>query len=69
MFANVYHNRDFSSFLCLPKHITMEDNDILCEVPTMGELKKTIFAMSSDSSPSLDGMSGMFCYYCWDIIA
>lgn len=69
MFTDDNHNREFLSLSCLPKNITGENNDMLCEFPTMQELKKTIFATSSNSSPGPGGMLGMFYHHCCDIIA
>ncbi|XP_059289920.1 uncharacterized protein LOC132043459 [Lycium ferocissimum] len=46
-----------------------EDNEMLCSIPTMQELKDTVFSMDPGSAPCPDGMTGIFYHKCWDIIS
>lgn len=46
-----------------------DDNQALGAIPTIDEVKKVVFSMSSNSSPGPDGISGNLFHHCWDIIA
>ncbi|XP_060181961.1 uncharacterized protein LOC132611561 [Lycium barbarum] len=54
---------------CLPRVIDPGDNEELCKLPTLQEIKEVVFSMNSDSSPGPDGVNGTFYKKCWDIIA
>ncbi|XP_060201107.1 uncharacterized protein LOC132629772 [Lycium barbarum] len=60
-FENIFtednNNNDFSKLSCLPKIVSMEDNEMLCSIPTMQELKDTVFSMDPGSAPGPDGMT------------
>ncbi|XP_059310656.1 uncharacterized protein LOC132062015 [Lycium ferocissimum] len=59
-------NRDMFMVQILPSLVTNEDNDNLCDIPSMQELKDIVFSMSTDSAPGPNDMSGLF-YRHWDI--
>ncbi|XP_055814491.1 uncharacterized protein LOC129884174 [Solanum dulcamara] len=48
--------------------VTEEQNEGLQSLPTMEELKKVVFSMSSTSAAGPDGMNGKLYQSCWDII-
>ncbi|XP_060182093.1 uncharacterized protein LOC132611726 [Lycium barbarum] len=72
-FENIFtkdnNNNDFSKLSCLPKIVSREDNEMLCSIPTMQELKDTVFSMDPGSAPGPNGMTGIFYHKCWDIIS
>ncbi|KAL8463020.1 hypothetical protein ACS0TY_033873 [Phlomoides rotata] len=45
------------------------DNDMLTAMPSVAEIKWTVFDMAPSSSPGPDGFGGSFYHACWDIIA
>lgn len=59
---------DMSILDCIPKIINDADNEMLTTIPTMEELREVVFAMSSQSAVSPDGMSEKFYQSYWDII-
>lgn len=52
----------------IPALITPGLNDMLIDVPTLEEVRDTIFSLSGDSAPGPDGFTGKFFSSCWDII-
>ncbi|XP_026410372.1 uncharacterized protein LOC113305566 [Papaver somniferum] len=52
----------------IPSVITAEDQPMLDSIPTIEEIKETIFEMDPDGAPSPDGFSGAFYKNCWEII-
>ncbi|XP_026416351.1 uncharacterized protein LOC113311766 [Papaver somniferum] len=52
----------------IPNVITPEDQEMLDALPTVEEIKQTVFDMEPDSSPGLDGFSCCFYRACWQII-
>ncbi|WMV14246.1 hypothetical protein MTR67_007631 [Solanum verrucosum] len=48
--------------------ITEEENSLLTIIPGLEEIKNVVFSMSSDSSSSPDGYSGIFYHKCWEVI-
>ncbi|VFQ97193.1 unnamed protein product, partial [Cuscuta campestris] len=52
----------------IPRLVTDDDNDRLCAVPEMEEVKTAVFAMDSRSAAGPDGFSGAFYKAAWTII-
>ncbi|VFQ97942.1 unnamed protein product [Cuscuta campestris] len=52
----------------IPRLVTDEDNDRLCAVPEMEEVKTAVFAMDSKSAAGPDGYIGAFYKAAWTII-
>ncbi|VFQ76034.1 unnamed protein product [Cuscuta campestris] len=52
----------------IPRLVTDEDNDRLCAVPEMEEVKTAVFAMDSRSAAGPDGYTGAFYKAAWTII-
>ena len=48
--------------------MTLDDNDMLTEVPSADEVKRAVFDLNGDSAPGPDGFSGHFYHYFWHII-
>ena len=48
--------------------ITDEDNLLLCAIPTIDEIKQTLFNLGSNKSPGPDGMSALFYKHYWKVI-
>lgn len=46
--------------------VTNEDNDNLTSLPTLQEVKDTVFSIDPDSAP--DGLNGKFYQSAWQII-
>ena len=44
----------------IPRCITPEDNEMLLAMPSMEEIKTTVFSMDSHKAPEPDGMSALF---------
>ncbi|XP_019435293.1 PREDICTED: uncharacterized protein LOC109341779 [Lupinus angustifolius] len=53
----------------IPVLVSKEDNNHLTQMPSSEEIKRVVFAMSSDSSPGPDGFGGSFYHHCWDIVS
>ncbi|XP_070031601.1 uncharacterized protein [Nicotiana tomentosiformis] len=49
--------------------VTEEDNAFLTEIPTMEEVKNSVFVLDADSAPRPDGLTGRFYQSPWFIIA
>lgn len=49
--------------------VTMEDNAMLTNLPSMDEVKNAVFSMNGASAPAPDGFGGFFFQKYWDIIA
>ncbi|KAL0305119.1 UNVERIFIED_CONTAM: LINE-1 retrotransposable element O protein [Sesamum calycinum] len=49
--------------------VSQQDNDMLCCLPTIEEVKSAIFDMCPDSAAGPDGFSALFYQVCWEIIA
>jgi hypothetical protein len=54
---------------CIPSLVTLEDNDMLCKVPSASEIKAAVVDMNVDGAPGPDGFGGHFYHHFWDIIA
>ena len=54
-------------FIQLPR-VDHSDNDILCALQSMEEIRSVVLSMSPDSAPSPDGFSAGFYQRCWEII-
>ncbi|VFQ80908.1 unnamed protein product [Cuscuta campestris] len=52
----------------IPRLVTDDDNDRLCAVPEMEEVKTAVFAMDSRSAAGPDGFTGVFYKAAWTII-
>ncbi|VFQ94006.1 unnamed protein product [Cuscuta campestris] len=52
----------------IPRLVTHDDNDRLCAVPEMEEVKIAVFAMDSRSAAGPDGFTGAFYKAAWTII-
>lgn len=52
----------------IPSLFNEADNHFMTAIPSLEELKETVFDMSGDSAPGLDGFSGSFYQAFWDII-
>lgn len=52
----------------IPALVNEADNHFMTAIPSLEELKETVFEMSGDSAPGLDGFSGSFYQAFWDII-
>ncbi|XP_060195031.1 uncharacterized protein LOC132624242 [Lycium barbarum] len=48
--------------------IREEDNLLLAEQPTMGEVQKAVFELNGDSTCGPDGFSGICYQKCWEVI-
>ncbi|XP_042972861.1 uncharacterized protein LOC122304669 [Carya illinoinensis] len=48
--------------------ITEDDNQFLCRVPNLMEVKEALWSIPQDSSPGPDGFSASFFHHAWDII-
>ncbi|KAG6730863.1 hypothetical protein I3842_01G100500 [Carya illinoinensis] len=48
--------------------ITEDDNQFLCRVPNLMEVKEALWSIPQDSSPGPDGFSTSFFHHAWDII-
>ncbi|KAL6582737.1 hypothetical protein OROMI_004815 [Orobanche minor] len=53
----------------VPKIITHEQNNMLCFIPTIDEIRSCIFDMEGDSVAGPDGFGIKFFQICWDIIS
>ncbi|XP_071906091.1 uncharacterized protein [Coffea arabica] len=52
----------------IPKILTVEENDLLEQVPSEEEIRSTVFAMDGDSTPGPDGYTGKFFTAAWSVI-
>ncbi|WRX16202.1 Reverse transcriptase domain - like 10 [Theobroma cacao] len=66
--ADSSDNTKFNASL-IPCLLTDHDNDLLCAVPTMSEVKEAVFGIDKDSVAGPDGFSSLFYQHCWSIIA
>ncbi|KAL3529850.1 hypothetical protein ACH5RR_009172 [Cinchona calisaya] len=53
----------------IPRIVTEEDNANLVTAPTMEEVKKAVFSLSSDSAVGVDGFNRVFYKTYWHILA
>ena len=75
-FQNFFNNLFSSSTLdipydlnnLIPRCITTEDNEMLLAMPSMEEIKTTVFSMDSHKAPRPDGMSPLFFKHYWHLI-
>lgn len=49
--------------------VSIEDNCILTQIPSMEEVRAAVFAFNGEGAPSPDGFSAFFFQHFWDIIA
>ncbi|XP_059306395.1 uncharacterized protein LOC132057811 [Lycium ferocissimum] len=49
--------------------IDQNRNDLLCQMPSVDEVKKAVFNLSGSSASGPDGFPGIFYQACWDIIS
>ncbi|MCI11013.1 RNA-directed DNA polymerase (Reverse transcriptase), partial [Trifolium medium] len=47
----------------------MEDNHMLCKIPSAQEIKDVVFSMNADGAPGPDGFGGHFYQTYWSIVA
>ena len=52
----------------IPPLVTTPENDTLLAIPTLEEIKQTVFSMNPDSAPGPDGFGGAFFHACWDFV-
>lgn len=52
----------------IDRKLTAEDNDSLCAVPTYSEVKEVVMNLKPESSPGLDGFTGLFYQKMWHIV-
>ncbi|XP_059295493.1 uncharacterized protein LOC132048825 [Lycium ferocissimum] len=67
-FSQEAHVEESSILNHIPDMIKLEDNVLLEEQPSMEEVKKVVFELSSDSACGPDGFSGIFYQKCWEVI-
>ena len=48
--------------------ISVEENDIICRVPTEDEIRKVVFEMHPLKAPGPDGLPGLFYRHYWSIV-
>ncbi|KAK9906168.1 hypothetical protein M0R45_002827 [Rubus argutus] len=53
----------------IPHLVTQDENLMLSALPSLDEITATVKAMDGFSAPGLDGFSGSFYHYCWDVIS
>jgi hypothetical protein len=53
---------------CIPAFVSHTDNDMVCNLPSAAEIKRTVFDMNVDGAPGPDGFGGHFYQYFWDVI-
>ncbi|XP_060183463.1 uncharacterized protein LOC132613456 [Lycium barbarum] len=53
----------------LPVLIDQDRNDLLCQMPSVDEVKKAVFNLSGASASGPDGFPGVFYQTCWYIIS
>ncbi|XP_060182870.1 uncharacterized protein LOC132612794 [Lycium barbarum] len=53
----------------IPFLIDQNRNDLLCQMPSVDEVKKAVFNLSGSSASGPDGFPGNFYQICWDIIS
>lgn len=52
----------------IPRLVITADNEILCKLSDVEEIKSAVFGLDGASSPGPDGFAGSFYHHCWDII-
>ncbi|VFQ73409.1 unnamed protein product [Cuscuta campestris] len=52
----------------IPKVITLEDNSLLTALPTLEEVKRSVWELDGNSASGPDGYNGNFFKHCWEII-
>ncbi|XP_019242008.1 PREDICTED: uncharacterized protein LOC109222052 [Nicotiana attenuata] len=67
-FTNEGDASDFSVLNNVPSIVTMEQNLELSRLPTIKEVRTTIFELSGESATGPDGFTGLFYQTCWDVI-
>lgn len=45
-----------------------QDNSLLMAAHSNEEIKNIVYKMDLNSASDLDGFTGSFCLYCWDIV-
>lgn len=40
----------------VPSSVSMEENDLLCSIPFVDEIKEMVFTLDADSAPGPDGV-------------
>ncbi|VFQ90194.1 unnamed protein product [Cuscuta campestris] len=75
--AIAHFQKAFSSSPCgimepilsnIPAVITLEDNALLTSLPSLEEVRDTIWSLDGDSASGPDGFNGNFFKHCWPII-
>lgn len=53
---------------CIPRCISVEDNEHLVAIPDVNEVKKAVFNLNANSAAGLNGFNKIFYQTCWEII-
>ncbi|XP_071925430.1 uncharacterized protein [Coffea arabica] len=53
----------------IPKIISHDQNEDLVHVPSLEEVREVVFAMDGESAAGLDGFTGRFFSFAWDVVA
>lgn len=48
--------------------VTIEENKLLCKVPTIKEVKRVVFGLKGSSACGPYGFSGIFYQHCWEVV-
>lgn len=68
LLSSEIHNIDPDMLTVIPHLISGGLNESLCMIPSAAEIKRTVFSLSSNSSPGPDGYTGSFYTFCWEIV-
>ncbi|XP_059277620.1 uncharacterized protein LOC132031700 [Lycium ferocissimum] len=60
---------DFDILKHIPQMVTIEQNQLIHEIPEAEEVKGAVFGLNADSAGGPDGFTGKFFQYAWEIIA
>ncbi|KAG5615181.1 hypothetical protein H5410_015005 [Solanum commersonii] len=61
--------KDSNIFNLVERFVTIKDNNNLNSLPTLQEIKDTVFSIDSDNASEPDGLNGKFYQSTWQIIA
>ncbi|XP_070048168.1 uncharacterized protein [Nicotiana tomentosiformis] len=67
-FTNEGDASEFSLLNNVPSMVTMDHNLKLSRLPTIEEVRATVFELSGESASGPNGFSGLFYQTCWDVI-